>query len=113
MKELRGFERVSLAPSETKPVRFRLGFDELSLIDRRMTRVVEPGRFEVTVGASSTEGKTVSFDVVGSAKHTRAVLQGTPHGQITGKKRDGDEQGYGHGEGSGVGRGHTKQQRRH
>ena len=69
MKELRGFERVSLAPGETKSVVFSLGFDALSLVDRGMTRVVEPGKFEVTVGASSAEGKTTTFDVVRKDVH--------------------------------------------
>ena len=54
IKELRGFERVTLAPGETKTVTFALGPDELSLIDRRMQRVVEPGRFDIMVGTSST-----------------------------------------------------------
>ena len=49
IKELRGFERVTLAPGEKKTVTFTLGPAELSLIDRRMQRIVEPGRFEVMV----------------------------------------------------------------
>jgi len=53
VKELRGFERVTLKPGESKQVRFTLGPDELSMIDRRMQRVVEPGRFDVMAGTSS------------------------------------------------------------
>jgi hypothetical protein len=41
-----------------------LGPAALALVDRDMKRVVEPGRFEVTVGASSVEGGTASFEVV-------------------------------------------------
>jgi beta-glucosidase-like glycosyl hydrolase len=63
VKELRGFERVTLKPGEKKTVTFTLGPDALSLIDQRMQRVVEPGRFDVTVGTSSTQGTTVSFQV--------------------------------------------------
>jgi beta-glucosidase len=62
--ELRGFERVTLAPGEHKTVSFTIGADALSLIDRRMRRVVEPGRFEVLVGASSASLKKATLDVV-------------------------------------------------
>lgn len=54
-KTLRGFERLSLDPGETKTVTFRLGPKELSLLDRNMNRVVEPGDFNIMVGASSTD----------------------------------------------------------
>jgi len=35
------------------------------LIDRRMQRVVEPGRFDIMVGTSSTKLTTISLDVTG------------------------------------------------
>ncbi len=63
-KELRGFERVTLAPGEKKTVTFTLGPEALSLIDRRMRRVVEPGMFEVMAGTSSTGLTTASLEVV-------------------------------------------------
>jgi beta-glucosidase len=63
VKELRGFERVTLKPGESKRVTFTLGPDELSLIDRRMQRVVEPGRFDVMVGTSATPVLTATLDV--------------------------------------------------
>jgi beta-glucosidase len=63
-KELRGFERVSLGPGETKTVTFTLGPDALSLIDRRMQRIVEPGKFDMMVGTSSAAVTTVSLEVV-------------------------------------------------
>ena len=63
-KELRGFERVTLAPGERKTVTFTLGPEALSLIDAHMQRVVEPGRFEVMVGTSSAKLTTATLDVV-------------------------------------------------
>jgi beta-glucosidase len=63
-KELRGFERVTLRAGETRTVTFALGPDDLSLIDRRMQRVVEPGRFEIMVGTNSERLITASLDVV-------------------------------------------------
>ncbi len=52
---LRGFERITLNPGETKEVRFVLKPSHLELLDRNMNRVVEPGDFEVMVGASSQD----------------------------------------------------------
>jgi beta-glucosidase len=52
---LRGFDRVTLAPGEKKRVRFKLGPEDLMLLDREMRWTVEPGRFEVMVGASSED----------------------------------------------------------
>jgi beta-glucosidase len=64
VKELRGFQRVSLAPGEKKTVTFSVGPRELSLIDQHMHRVVEPGRFELMVGTSSAApAATVPLDV--------------------------------------------------
>ena len=63
VKELRGFERVTLKPNEKRTVTFTLGPDALSLIDQKMKRVVEPGRFDVMVGTNSTQLTTVSFQV--------------------------------------------------
>jgi len=64
VKELRGFERVSLGPGETRTVSFTLGPEALSLLDEHMSRVVEPGRFDVMVGTSSSRLTTVALDVV-------------------------------------------------
>jgi beta-glucosidase len=63
-KELRGFERVTLAPGEKKTVTFTLGPDALSLVDHKMKRVVEPGRFQVMVGTGPANLATINLDVV-------------------------------------------------
>jgi beta-glucosidase len=55
VKELRGFQRVTLDPGQTKTVEFPLGFAELSFLDRSMQRVVEPGAFTIMVGGNSAE----------------------------------------------------------
>lgn len=55
VKDLRGFEKVSLKAGESKIVTFQLGPDELALLDRNLRKVVEPGVFEVMVGASSSD----------------------------------------------------------
>jgi beta-glucosidase len=53
--QLRGFERISLQPGETKTIRFLLKPSDLSLLDRNMKEVVEPGEFEVMIGSSSVD----------------------------------------------------------
>jgi len=55
VKELRGFQRVSLEPGEKKTMEFTLGPDELSFLNRDMHRVVEPGRFKIMAGGNSKE----------------------------------------------------------
>lgn len=54
-KVLRGFERVSLEPGESKTVSIYIDPDDLALWNRAMERVVEPGIFQVMVGASSED----------------------------------------------------------
>jgi beta-glucosidase len=53
--ELKGYEKISLEPGETKPVKLKLTPEELSLFDRDMNSVVEPGIFEIMVGSSSAD----------------------------------------------------------
>jgi beta-glucosidase len=55
VKELKGFEKISLAAGETKTVRFKLTPEHLSFLDRNLEPVVEPGMFEVMVGSSSDD----------------------------------------------------------
>jgi len=55
VRELRGFLRLHLRPSESRQVRFTLGPADLALYDRDMKKVVEPGKFDVLVGASSAD----------------------------------------------------------
>jgi beta-glucosidase len=55
VKELRGFQRISLAPGETKTVEFQLGPNELSFLNRDMKRVVEPGTFDIMAGGNSVD----------------------------------------------------------
>lgn len=52
---LRGFQRIHLRPGRYGTVRFELTPSDLSLIDREMKRVVEPGEFDVLVGPSSID----------------------------------------------------------
>lgn len=53
--DLRGFERISLAPGESKTVHFVLHPDDMALLDKNMNWTVEPGKFTVMVGSSSAD----------------------------------------------------------
>lgn len=63
--QLRGFERVSLKPGESKTLSFHLDADKhLSLLDKDFKKVVEPGEFEIIAAASSKDHRLVSTLVV-------------------------------------------------
>lgn len=57
IKELQGFEKVTLQPGEKKKIEFSLSFDNLALLNKDLKWVVEPGTFNVMVGASSEDIK--------------------------------------------------------
>ncbi len=50
--QLRGFERVNLKSGESKRVSFTLTPKDLQILDKNMKWSVEPGEFEIMVGAS-------------------------------------------------------------
>jgi beta-glucosidase len=64
VKELKGFERVTLEPGERKTVTFPVGPEQLRFYNRAMERVVEPGEFELMVGGSSVDLESISLTVV-------------------------------------------------
>mgnify|MGYP002348725431 CR=1 FL=1 len=57
MIRLRRFEKIDLKAGETKTVKFELSLNDLSFINLKNDRVVEPGDFELKVGASSSDIK--------------------------------------------------------
>lgn len=63
VRELKGFERVSLAPGEERVVEFQLGPEELGFYGLDDRFQVEPGRFQLFVGDSSVGGLETSFTV--------------------------------------------------
>lgn len=74
IKELKGFRRIHLQAGESKRVDFTLGPEALSFWDKQMKRVVEPGLFEVLVGASSSDiRQQARLEVVPSHEPDRDV----------------------------------------
>lgn len=64
VKELRGFQRVTLQPGESRTLRFRLEPEAMALLDADLRPVVEPGTFTVFAGGSSAETIETTFEVV-------------------------------------------------
>lgn len=64
VRELKGFERISLQPGERPRIYFWLGPEQLGFINREMRFTVKPGDFKVFVGNSSVGGLEASFTVV-------------------------------------------------
>lgn len=53
--ELKGFQRISLAPGEKKEVHFMLTPAMLTMLDQDLKQVVEPGEFRIMIGSSSRQ----------------------------------------------------------
>jgi beta-glucosidase len=66
VRELKGFQRVTLRPGEKRRLEFTLTPELLGFYNRDMHFVVEPGEFKVMVGTSSADEHelTASFQVV-------------------------------------------------
>ncbi|NDV83783.1 glycoside hydrolase family 3 C-terminal domain-containing protein [Bacteroides sp. 51] len=59
-KELKHFSKISLKPGETKEVKFTISVDDLKFYDdSRGEWTAEPGKFNVYIGASSTDIRSI------------------------------------------------------
>ena len=61
VRELKGFEKVSLEPGETKTVSFEITPELMSHYNSDLKLVAEPGEFIVYVGADSRTKNSASF----------------------------------------------------
>lgn len=61
VKELKGFEKIELAPGESRRINFNLTYAELGFYNNQGDFIVEPGSFDVMIGGSSIGGLTGSF----------------------------------------------------
>ena len=64
IKELKGFERITLAPGEARTVRIALNSDAFALWNLDMEEVVEPGLFDIMVGPDSENLQTVTLEII-------------------------------------------------
>jgi beta-glucosidase len=64
VKALRGFKRITLAPSQRRTVTFTLDRDDFEFWGPEMKLIVEPGWFTVYVGTSSADVREARFEIV-------------------------------------------------
>lgn len=79
VRQLAGFQRISLGPGEKRQVRFTLTPRQMALIDDEGKAVLEPGRFKVSVGGSQGDDRSkalgagpvvvAEFEVRGERRH--------------------------------------------
>jgi len=60
---LRRFQRVSLEPGDTRQVEFSISAADLALVNESLQRVIEPGRFRLTIGGQSVEFEYIDGEV--------------------------------------------------
>ena len=63
VKELKAFERITLAPGESRTVTLSLPVSELAFYGLDMVKKVEPGDFQLWVAGDSASGEALSFKV--------------------------------------------------
>jgi beta-glucosidase len=63
VRELKGFQRISLAPGSSQKVEFTLGRDELKFWNIDMKDVVEPAQLTVWIAPDSTSGKPAQVTI--------------------------------------------------
>lgn len=61
VKELKGFQKVSLKPGESKEVTFTIAENDLKFYNSDLKFVAEPGDFKLFVGTNSRDVKEASF----------------------------------------------------
>lgn len=64
VKELKAFEKIALAPGESKQVNFTLTKDNLAFYTRNMEFKAEPGDLKVFVGTNSEDCLEADFKLV-------------------------------------------------
>ncbi|MDO5422415.1 MAG: glycoside hydrolase family 3 N-terminal domain-containing protein [Eubacteriales bacterium] len=64
VRELKGFQKISLAPGEEKTVSFEVPVTRMGFYDQTCHYRVEPGTFRVFAGPDSTKGLEQDFEVI-------------------------------------------------
>ncbi|RZM19605.1 MAG: beta-glucosidase, partial [Pedobacter sp.] len=64
VKELKGFQKISLKPGESKQVTFRIQEDDLKFYNSSLKYAAEPGAFKVFIGSSSRDVKEADFTLL-------------------------------------------------
>lgn len=73
VKELKGFQRVTIEPHQTKTVSFCLKVNQLGFYDQAQQLVIEPGKIEIMVGNSSQDIACAGeFEILGAKTEIHA-----------------------------------------
>lgn len=65
VKELKGFQKISLKPGESKEVTFTISENDLKFYNEALKYVAEPGDFKVLIGPNSRDVKESRFTLLG------------------------------------------------
>jgi beta-glucosidase len=84
IKELKGFEKVDLAAGESKTVSIELSYRDFAYYDPEFGEwVVDPGKYEILVGASSSDIRLrASVEMKTTTERHVRVLMDTIHAEI-------------------------------
>lgn len=64
VKELKGFQKISLKPGESKEVTFTLSAEDLKFYNAALQYVAEPGDFKLFIGSNSRDVKSADFKLL-------------------------------------------------
>ncbi len=64
VKELKGFQKISLNAGESKTITFTISVDDLKFYNSDLKFVAEPGDFKVFVGGNSRDVKEAGFELI-------------------------------------------------
>jgi len=64
VKELKGFNKVTLKPGETQTVSFPIDINALKFWNQKLQHVAEPGKFNVFIGLDSARVKQGEFELL-------------------------------------------------
>jgi beta-glucosidase len=78
VKELKGFQKITLEPGQFKDIVFTLSPDDLSFYRKDMTFGPEPGKFKVFIGTNSRDVKEADFEL-GDDLTFKSMLPGEVH----------------------------------
>lgn len=75
IKQLRDFKKITVKPGATKSVSLNVAVNDLYIVDGNNQRIVEPGEFEIQVGAASDNILQYKTVIVGDFKYADVVEQ--------------------------------------
>jgi beta-glucosidase len=62
VKDLKGFQKITLQPGEAKEIKFEISTEELSFYNSDLKKIWEPGQFLVHIGTNSSQVQSATFN---------------------------------------------------